>query len=212
MRRPSAEGGEQGPEQAVTGEQRRARFAVGGLRQAGVFQRHEQADVAGTGIESAEESDQQQRPKGRLGGEGEAGEGHEQGRREEQTPMLKTMAPGAHRQGGRGGAQQSGAGEEAYLPSIETQRQQVDRQQHRHVAVGEGPQSAPHEERQHMPVRAFGKQQPAHHKFRDKRYAPVKIVTKQKKTRQRAQAIGSIAAGSALLRRQPATFVLYGLG
>ena len=51
-------------DEAVAGEDRRARLVRGQLREQRVLERQEDADVAARGIERADEGDEQQRPEG----------------------------------------------------------------------------------------------------------------------------------------------------
>ncbi len=107
-----------------------------------VLERQEHADIAGTGVERADEGDHQQRPERAEAGEADAGGGHQQRRAEQQRARRRAVAPGADRQRGQRRSRERGGAEHADGELAVAQRQQVRRQQHRHRAIDEAAQRA----------------------------------------------------------------------
>jgi hypothetical protein len=106
-----------------------------------MLQRQEHADIAGTGIERADEGDQQQRPEGGKVGEQQPGGDHQQGRGQQHPAVVEAVAPWApSSQVASGRTQQGGGAQHAHLPCAQAQRQQIGRQQDTDEAIDEGPQ------------------------------------------------------------------------
>ncbi len=141
-RRLRAERADQRPDQAVAGEQRGARTRARHAGEQRLLERGKYADIAGRGIERADEGDDQQRPE--IGGEhdGGAGRGHQQRGGQQQTAAA--IAMGDHADGERhdAGAEQGGGDDEADVERAESEQLQVERQQQAHEAVAESARPA----------------------------------------------------------------------
>ena len=134
--------GHQRADETVAGEERRPLPVADRLRQERLLGWQEDADVAGGGVEGADEGDDQQRPEVMDEGEAEPGGDHQQrGAQEEQlTPEPVGDETDQQRQGGR--AEEGRRRHRADLEPVEPERGQVEGQEDADEAVAEGPHCA----------------------------------------------------------------------
>ena len=156
-RRERAERGAYRAEDAVAREQRRPRVAARAGGEARVLERKKDADVARARIQRADESDHEQRPERRQAGEARYRSAPSAARRRaaarvdrKRWPQAPTAIVAQRRAEHRRGR------DDADVERAQADREQVGRQQHRHVAVGEGTQRAADEQRRRADVDALG--------------------------------------------------------
>ena len=87
-----------------------------------MLKRQKHADIPGTGIQGANESDQEQGPERRHAGKGQSGAEHEQRRTKEEAPVMEAMPPGSDGQRGECRTQQGGRTQDAYIQRPKAQR------------------------------------------------------------------------------------------
>ena len=112
-----------------------------------MLERQEHADIARTGIDGAEEGDDQQWPERGDARETQPGGEHEQRSAEQQRLLGPAMTDGPDRQRRQRGTREGCRAEQSDVELPEAEREEVGGQQHRNVTVRECAQRAPDEKR-----------------------------------------------------------------
>jgi hypothetical protein len=110
-----------------------------GVAAASVLQRHDHAEIAGRGIQAADEDDDEDRRERMRMGDGKAGRRHHHSADQQQRAQIVARGEESHRQRRRGGAQQCRGGDHADLERIETELGQIRRQNDEGEAVPDAP-------------------------------------------------------------------------
>ncbi|MDB5905736.1 MAG: hypothetical protein JWM26_4614 [Betaproteobacteria bacterium] len=142
-------GRDQRADEAVAREYRGALDVFGRPRNHRVLERKKNADPAARRIERADERDRQQRPEIADRREAHAGRTHQQRRRDEQGSIVITVRAKTDHERHDTRPEQRGGGDDADFERAETEREQIDREQQAHVAVGKGPQASAQQQSPH---------------------------------------------------------------
>ena len=151
-----AERGAQGAQHAVACEQCGSCVGARGARKPRMLQRQEHAHVAGTRVEGADEGDDQHRPERGLARKAQPGGGHQDRRGAQQPVGSKPVAPGAHHKSRQRGTQHRGGAYDTHLQGVESDCQQIGRQQHCHVPVAKRTQPTCRQQQRGFGINTIG--------------------------------------------------------
>ena len=143
LREPGAQGADGAGEradEAVAGEERGAVAVGDGVREPRLLQRQEEADIAGGGVERADEGDQEQRPEALGQSEGDAGQRHQWKQHRSRRARGEAVGVEADEQGKDRGAGQGRGRDQADLERAVPEGGKVGRQQQADQPVAEGAQ------------------------------------------------------------------------
>jgi hypothetical protein len=128
-------------DETVACECRRAVAVFHRTRDHSMLEREEHAHTTGRWVERPDESDDEQRPEIPDRGKAKTGCCHEDRRENEPRAGGKPMRVEADEQRQNPRSEQRGSGDDADFERAESERDQVDRQQKAHVAIGERAQA-----------------------------------------------------------------------
>src|SRR5262249_11719472 len=137
-----AGGHRQGSDQAIAREYPRAVMIGRTLRQRGVLDRYENADVAGRWIDSAEKSHRDEKPDLLEGREGDTGCNRQNRTGDQQTTKIVARRNKSNGERQDRGAEQSRCGNQSDLRGIESDLCQIDREHDGSKAIAKAAQCA----------------------------------------------------------------------
>ena len=134
------EGAEEGADEAVAGEHRRALLVGDDMGNHRMFERQEEAHVAAGRVQRADKRDQQERPEVLDPGKAQSGRRHQETSGEQGTTPRDPVGdqPDGERQ--QGGAQQGRGRDNPDPEGVVTESREMEWQQDRDIAISEGPQ------------------------------------------------------------------------